>query len=574
MTTTGDVELTVLDGGAGVVSVPASSLQVVIGPCSSGTAAQIVASRNANTLRSSLGYGPLVEAAALAVLAGGTVLALKAATVTAGYIKGGDSAAVNIASSTNATPIVVTTGAAHNLEDGDIITIASHLVNTSANGVWRIDVLSSTTFSLNDSVGVGIGGATGTVQDSGIYQSGTGTSEITVTGTPYDDFYFQLVVTTGGTIGTTGIKFKLSLDAGRNFGPTIALGTATTYAVADTGLTLAFSAGTLVALDAAQFSTVAPATDAASIQACLNALQASQYAVAGWGSMHIVGKYTGANATTFEGYLDTLAAGYIFTRAIIAARDASPPAGWGGSGESEATWQAAVALDYSAVSARRIDACAGYYNMPSAYPTTVCGSPRYRRPGSFAAAARQVAIPPQRHAGRVRDGALSNIVIDPTLDPADGFIYHDERLVPGFDAARFTSFRTRIGLPGVYMVNPNLMSPAGSVFSLLPLGSVMDIGCGIAHQVGQQEINEDIRLNDNGTIFENEAQAIESVMLGALNSQMVAKGMLSSAQVLVDRSNNIRATSTVNVAITLFSRGYVLQENITIGFASPFAAGG
>jgi hypothetical protein len=493
--TTGDVEITVLDGGAGSVVVPASTVQVVIGVSSAGTAAAIVASRNANTLATAVGVGPGPEAAALAILAGGTVLFMRAATVTPG-----------------ANSAVVSTA-------------------------W-------------------------------------GTSVLTVSGTPNDCYLVKVKVVQAGTIGAVGCRIQISLDAGRTYGPPISLGTAVLYAIAGTGITLNFAAGTLLLAGYSTFGCTEPLTDNASILACLTALQASQYAVAGWGSMHIVGARTGANATTINGYLNTLATGYVFTRAIIGVRDAALPAAYGGAGETDSVWSAAVALDYSAVDAKRIDAVAGHYNVPSAYPIAAAGAPRYRRSGAFVAAARQVTIPAQRHAGRVRDGALSQIAVDPTLDPSDGFIYHDERTAPALDAARFTSFRTRIGLPGFYMANPNLMSAPGSVFTLLPLGNVMDVGCSLAHQVGQQDINEDIRLNDNGTIFENEAQAIESSMHGQIDAQMTAKNMISSATVAVDRSNNVRATSEVNVAITLFSRGYILQENVTIGFASPFAAGG
>jgi hypothetical protein len=51
---------------------------------------------------------------------------------------GGRPLSANIASSTNATPIVITTTAAHGLVPGDYVSIASHTVNTNANGVWRV----------------------------------------------------------------------------------------------------------------------------------------------------------------------------------------------------------------------------------------------------------------------------------------------------------------------------------------------------------------------------------------------------------------------------------------------------
>lgn len=569
---TGDVEITILDGGAAVV-VPGASVQVVIGCAGSGTAAQVIATQNPNTLVSNLDYGPLPEAAALPCLAGGTVLALRAATITAGSIRGAGAVGGAITAATNATPIAITTTTPHGLVTGAVVTVASVVGNTAANGTFKITKTGASTFTLDGSVGNSAYVSGGTTTAVGINEIASGTSVVTISGTPKDDYYIKMVVLNGGTVGTTGITFKVSLDAGRNYGPTLALGTATTYVIQNTGMTLAFAAGTLVANDYVTSSTIAPATDGSSIQACLAALQASPYAVAGWGSMHIVGVTNGSLTSTEQGYLDTLQTGFIYTRGMVASRDASPPAIWGGTAETEATWLAAVALDFSATDAKRMCVNGGYYNMPSAFPNPSAGSPSFRRPLSFALAAREVAIPPQRHAGRVRDGALSNIVVNPTTDPSDGFIYHDERLNPGLDAARFCSARTRIGLPGWYIVNPKLMSALGSVFTLLPLGNVMDIACAIVHQAGQQYINDDIRLNVNGTIYENEALAIENALYGNIYEQMIATSEISAASVQVNRTNNILATSIVKITVSITARGYVLEEDITIGFSNPFAAG-
>lgn len=409
---------------------------------------------------------------------------------------------------------------------------------------------------------------TTTGTQTAVVPTGAGTSVVTVTGNAFDTYLVVARFINAGTIGTAGLLFQISLDGGRNFGPALALGTATTYAIPQTGLTLAFAAGTMLAGSTFRFSTTEPLWAVGGVQSALSALQTSSFATTGWTSLHIVGAMTGANATTVQGYLQTMATAYVYTRALVHARDAAIPATFGGAGETEATWTSAVLLDYAAVAATRIDAHAGYYNMPSAVPNPAAGTPRYRRPLSFASAARQVTIPPQRHSGRVKDGALSQIVIDPTLDPTDGFIYHDERNNPNFDTARFTSAATRIGLPGIYIKNPQLMSAAGSVFSFLYYGNVMDVACTVANQTGQRDINADIRLNDNGTIYENEARAIESNMNNAIRDNLTAVQMLSNATAVVDRGNNVRSQSVVNVAITLFARGYILQENVQIAYGS------
>src|SRR4051794_37835153 len=76
----------------------------------------------------------------------------------------GPSASITIASSTNATPIVVTTSSAHGLIAGDWVFIQKHTTNTAANGLWLVGAVTSTTLTLTGAVGVGVGGASGYIQ--------------------------------------------------------------------------------------------------------------------------------------------------------------------------------------------------------------------------------------------------------------------------------------------------------------------------------------------------------------------------------------------------------------------------
>ncbi len=587
MSSGGNVNITVADGGSASIIVPGSSVQLVIGCSSLGTAGQIVATRNPATLASSFGSGPLCEAAALTCLAGGTVLAIKATTNAAGTATavvsnvGGTSVpsiqgAVALTSTTGVgvNPIVVTSTAPHGYATGDVVVLSGITGNTAANGTQQITVTGASTFSLPTSVVANGTGASGSSLKS-----------------PLDTYYVQVNVVTGGTIASGPINLQISLDAGRNFGPVIALGTATFYAIPGTGITIKFAAGTLLTGDFFRFSTVEPTWNTAGIQAALNTFQASQYAIQGVGSTHIVGVTTGANASTIQGYLDTMATGYVYTRAFMSARDNLVPATYGGAGETDATWQASILADFAATSARRVCVGAAYWNMPSGFPLpSSTGASAYRRPIAWAAAARYAQVSPQRHIGRVRDGSLSQIVTSPTVDPSDGFNYHDERNNPGLDyiiagtGGRFMSTMTRTGLPGTYITNPLTMAPLGSDFFLMPLGTVMDIFSTIMHQVGQLTIDDDVRVNANGTIYENDARAIETTLAGAVNSTMFSQKMISQpvmsgpsasatgASIIVDRTTNVRSTNTVNLTGQIIARGYVLTENITLSYQNPNAA--
>lgn len=67
---------------------------------------------------------------------------------------------IAITASTNASPISLNV-VAHGLVTGDKAVIGEHLVNTPANGTWTITRTDANNFTLNGSVGIGVGGATG-----------------------------------------------------------------------------------------------------------------------------------------------------------------------------------------------------------------------------------------------------------------------------------------------------------------------------------------------------------------------------------------------------------------------------
>lgn len=69
-----------------------------------------------------------------------------------------------ITSSTNATPIVVTR-ASHGYANGDTVIVNGHTTNTNANGTWTVANQTANTFELANSVGNGVGGASGTVRN-------------------------------------------------------------------------------------------------------------------------------------------------------------------------------------------------------------------------------------------------------------------------------------------------------------------------------------------------------------------------------------------------------------------------
>jgi hypothetical protein len=191
---------------------------------------------------------------------------LPSATVTidaaAGAGAGGTGYCVVIApvgTSADSTPRVFSSArgilAQHNYAPG-VDYAALHIEATKKPVIFvGVPVATAGTFGQNDQSGV------------------VGTSVITTTGTPLEAVDAILTVTTGGTIGATGIKFTLSMDGGITE-KTISLGTAVSYTVPYLGIVLNFAAGTLVAADEFTFKTTAPMYDSAGLTAARVALAA------------------------------------------------------------------------------------------------------------------------------------------------------------------------------------------------------------------------------------------------------------------------------------------------------------
>lgn len=93
-----------------------------------------------------------------------------------------------ITSSTNATPIVVTTAVAHGFTNGDIVYVDGITTGTSGNGLWVITAASGSVFSLTDPVTGG--NAVGNGVGSGGYCVNLGPS---ASGDFFDDFDAALV---------------------------------------------------------------------------------------------------------------------------------------------------------------------------------------------------------------------------------------------------------------------------------------------------------------------------------------------------------------------------------------------
>lgn len=156
---------------ATTVSAPAQPVTVtgtVFVPAAQVAAYTVALSSALTTFFASLPIGGLStdnaqNVLSLEVLEGVVYQAGVVAGASASYVRGILDLGLQIASpsgplvtgASNASPIVITTGAVHGLSTGSVVVVAGVAGNTAANGRWVITKLGAFTFSLNGSTGNG-----------------------------------------------------------------------------------------------------------------------------------------------------------------------------------------------------------------------------------------------------------------------------------------------------------------------------------------------------------------------------------------------------------------------------------
>lgn len=409
------------------------------------------------------------------------------------------------------------------------------------------------------------GYAAGTNSSVGPQIPGGSTSVVTLTGTPYDDYYGLVTVQTGGTRGTAGIILTLSLDFGRSKYQTINLGTATSYAIPNTGLTLNFGAGTLVAGDTFSWKSFAPAPGDANVAAAICSLIGKGYDIE---DILVPTPSCSVDVSSYQTDMVQLFNAKIFARLLTTARDVL----WGGAcTETENTWENALIADAGANSADRVGVTGGYYN---------CQSPldgvNYRRPLLFQAGVTDSLVSISVDLAQTSLGPLAPLQNPILTSSPDGLVYHDEMGNLGLDAARYISATTIPGLPGMYIVNPNLMAAFGSDFNWLQRGHVIDKFCKILYRFFSLELSSSVRVNGStGFILDADAADLEHRCQADVDAELVNPGDISpmlpagTLNVQITRNNNILATNQLIVTGLLIPLAYTKTISITIAFKNP-----
>lgn len=382
---------------------------------------------------------------------------------------------------------------------------------------------------------------------------GTSTASLDANTHPDDEYEVFLVFPRGGNVGTQGITYRWSLDAGRTLSPETALGQGNSITLPEGGgMKLNLAQGSVIAGNWLYFRTSPPKWTAAELSSALAALRMTNLY---WRVAQVLGALDPAAVATIGAELGVMAQAGKYRWVIGNARGPNP-------GENPAAYVAALSAAFAATSEKRLALCAGYAKTLSSVSRRV-----YRRPISLAVSARAISVDAAIDLAELDLGPLPGVQIrDANQNPDE----HDEAVFPGLDDARFTTLRTVEGYEGVYVTNPRLFSPTGSDFTFIQHRRVMDIACEVVRATLMRRLSKPVQVHARtGYILEEEARDIESGVNSALRTALLNKKRASAVNFVLSRTDNILSTFALNGQAFIVPLGYAKFINTDIGFYNP-----
>lgn len=399
----------------------------------------------------------------------------------------------------------------------------------------------------------GTAGALGTVT-----HTGAGTSVVTATGTPLDDYDIEITITLGGTIATGPISLKYSIDGGKTYSGIISLGTANTFAVPNTGATLNFAAGTTLTGQKEAVKATGPRMTNANLVTALEALRTYGGA---WDAILVSGlDATATELSTLDLWLAAREAEGKFKTAIVNSipRDALT--------QTEAQYAAAMTTAWGAASSTRVVVCADV-----GYLVSLIRGHRATRSVALGLAARGMKSDISTDAAFVADGPVAGYQIQ---DDRGNPKFHDEALFPTLDDLRLTTLRSIHGRQGAFITNPLLLSPSGSDYVFWQHARVMNKACGLTFEILTGRLSQGVRKDvATGFILEEDAQEIEGLVNAELDKQLVTPGRVSGARFVLSRTDDLSSNqgATLTGEVQVSALAYVKKFDIVSRFVKTIS---
>lgn len=175
-------------------------------------------------------------------------------------------------------------------------------------------------------------------------------------------------------------------------------------------------------------------------------------------------------------------------------------------------------------------------------------------------AGRRMALPVQRKLSRVKNGPISSTTAFIGSTSADAYLSTSTLTGKGI-----VTFKKITNYTGFYFTGDNTCCPTTDDYHVYPRGSVIDKAHRIIVDVYNNEIDDEVDTNDDGTIDAGAAKTLQTLMETAGKENMVAFNNCKEVNANVSTSQNVATSGTVGIEVNVKGRDYQSKFDVTVG---------
>jgi len=176
-------------------------------------------------------------------------------------------------------------------------------------------------------------------------------------------------------------------------------------------------------------------------------------------------------------------------------------------------------------------------------------------------------LPVQRKISRVKNGALSNQAVylhTTAIESAGG----DPATIAG---KNFITFITYPNVSGYFFASDAMLTVSTDDYCMLARGRIIDKAHILAYTTFVQEIDDEVPVNDDGTLDAGFCKWLSQQIVNQVNNTMTANREISAVSCYINPAQNILSTNQLNIVLSITPVGYATTIDISLGFDNPAA---
>jgi hypothetical protein len=174
-------------------------------------------------------------------------------------------------------------------------------------------------------------------------------------------------------------------------------------------------------------------------------------------------------------------------------------------------------------------------------------------------------VPVQRKISRVRSGPLTAIAAYTGTNTAEAAA----ESLPVIAGKGYITYAIYANTTGYFFSGDPMCTATTDDYSLLARGRVIDKAHLLAYATFVQEIDDEVPVNEDGTLDAGFCKWLSQQMEHQINNTMTVNNEISSVTCYIDPAQNILSTNVLNVVLGIVPVGYASRIEISLGFSNP-----